>query len=112
MTELNDALSLDELNKLEAYLRENGIEYERKDEEPKTQFGVTIHFARHQIVCKDKNGKYMWDAICHPFSYGYEQGLLEIMGVLVDEEKDGDSVVGYLTADDVIKRIEEFNAPV
>lgn len=44
------------------------------------------------------------DAICHEFSYGHEEGLLEIMG-LVDPET-GDSVEGYLTADEVFARIK------
>ena len=44
------------------------------------------------------------DAVCFPGSYGYEQGLLEIMG-LVDEEEVGDTVEGYLTAVEVFQRI-------
>ena len=43
------------------------------------------------------------DAICHSGSYGYQQGLLEIMG-LVDEEEVGDSVEGWLTAEQVFER--------
>ena len=45
------------------------------------------------------------DAVCHSFSYGHEEGLLEIMG-LVDEEEVGDSVEGYLTAEEVFERIK------
>ena len=44
------------------------------------------------------------DAICSRGCYGYERGLLEIMG-LVDEEEVGDSVEGYLTAVEVFQRI-------
>lgn len=44
------------------------------------------------------------DVICHKYSYGGPQGLLEIMG-LVDEEKTGDSVEGWLTAKEVASRI-------
>ena len=36
------------------------------------------------------------DVICHEYSYGGKDGLLEIMG-LVDETKTEDSVEGYLT---------------
>lgn len=43
------------------------------------------------------------DAVCHGFSYGHEQGLLEIMG-LVNEEEVGDSVEGWLTAEQVFER--------
>ena len=43
------------------------------------------------------------DVICHPYSYGGEEGLLEIMG-LVDDDID-DDVQGWLTASDVFARI-------
>ena len=60
---------------------------------------------KHQILVKDEDRVVIWDAICHFGSYGYEEGLLEIMGTLVRPE-DRDSVAGWLTAEDVIKRIE------
>lgn len=88
---------MSELDKLENYLKEHGIPYERIDDE-----GV---INRHQILVKDKDGDIIWDAICHCGSYGYEEGLLEIMGTLVRPE-DGDSVAGWLTAEDIITRIE------
>lgn len=44
------------------------------------------------------------DAICHSYSYGHEQGLLEIMGLTEDED---DDVEGYLTAKEVFKRIKK-----
>lgn len=44
------------------------------------------------------------DVICHKYSYGHEQGLLEIMG-LADPEID-DTVEGYLTANEVFARIK------
>lgn len=46
------------------------------------------------------------DAIQNPYSYGADEGLLEIMG-LVNERKVGDSVEGYLTAEEVFKRIQK-----
>ena len=47
-----------------------------------------------------------WDAVCHSGSYGHEDGLLEIMGtILTDEESECDSVVGWLTAEQVMKRV-------
>lgn len=87
-----------ELDKLEEYLKKNNIPYTRVDE------GWLM---RHQIMVPEAYPNAEWDAICHLGSYGYEEGLLEIKGDLVDEEKDGDTVVGYLTAEDVIQRIEE-----
>lgn len=86
-----------ELDKLEEYLKKNNIPYKRVDE----------GMRRHQILVPEEYPNVEWDAICQLGSYGYEDGLLEIMGVLVDEKKDGDIVVGYLTAEDVVKRIEE-----
>lgn len=88
---------MSELDKLEKYLNEHNISYERIDEE-----GICN---RHQILVKDEDGVVIWDAICQFGSYGYEEGLLEIMGTLVRPE-DRDSVAGWLTAEDVIKRIE------
>lgn len=47
------------------------------------------------------------DAICHDGSYGRTQGLLEIMGNLVDEAKTNDTVEGSLTAEEILRRINE-----
>lgn len=91
---------MSELDKLEQYLKDKGIGYTRIDENTDT-------WGRHQINVFGSDGNIAWDVICHRGSYGFEQGLLEIYGKLVDEEKDGDSVVGWLTAEDVIKRIED-----
>lgn len=48
------------------------------------------------------------DVICHKYSYGGKDGLLEIMG-LVDEAKTGDTVEGCLTADEVFERIAKHH---
>ena len=40
-------------------------------------------------------------------SYGCEEDKLEIMGLLTPEEAEIDSVAGWLTADEVFKRIKE-----
>lgn len=39
-------------------------------------------------------------------SYGREEDLLEISGLLTPEEDEQDSVVGYLTAENVFERIK------
>ena len=44
------------------------------------------------------------DAICHDGSYGRNEGLLEIMGCLTEEEEACDSVAGWLTAEEVFRR--------
>ena len=96
---------MSEMDKLEKYLILKGYRYKRFEETNISEI-MGEDIGRKQIVVY-KNGKRSWDAICHWGSYGYEKGLLEIMGSIVDEEKDGDSVVGWLTAQDVINRLEE-----
>lgn len=44
------------------------------------------------------------DAICHDGSYGRNEGLLEIMGLVDKEKTGGDSVEGWLTAEEVFRR--------
>jgi hypothetical protein len=48
----------------------------------------------------------------HYGSYGHAQDTLEIMGLLTDEERKCDSVVGSLTAQDVFSRIQKHYAGV
>ena len=48
--------------------------------------------------------KYLFDAICNEFSYGGRQGLLEVMGKWLIGNRD---VMGWLTADDVVKLINK-----
>lgn len=96
-------VDLTELNRLEWYLQDHGIKYDRID-----QKRTALLTERHQLIVYDANGDRAWDAICHWGSYGCAQGLLEIYGAIVNIEVDGDSVVGYLTADDVIKRCERW----
>ena len=94
-----------ELDKLEQYLKTSGREYERYDEDNyvATCAGVR-NLNRHQIVVADADGEYLWDAICHYGSYGYEDGLLEVMGEALIGHGD---VEGWLTAADVIQMIEK-----
>jgi len=46
------------------------------------------------------------DAVQHFGSYGEEQNLIEIMGGVTQEEHEHDSVLGYLTADEVFARFK------
>lgn len=89
---------MEELDKLERYLKEHEYCYIREDDD-------SHYMNKHQIIVFDSESQRVWDAICHRGSYGYEQGLLEIMGTIVDN-KECDSVEGYLTAEDIIKRLE------
>ena len=92
-----------ELDKLEEYLKEKGIKYERYDEMPLSKNYIIDY---HQICVPCWNPETRdWDAICHRGSFGYEEGLLEIMGSITRN----DDVEGWLTAEDVIERIEEHD---
>ena len=114
MTKIEQKPSRDltEMNKLEAYLKENGFKYERTDSDntmdPMTTEWMSVNcgpdfepFDLHQIVVYD-GAVQIWDVICQRGSYGADQGLLEGMGILF-----GPDVEGWLTAEDVIKKIEE-----
>ena len=97
---------LTQLDKLERYLKENGIRYERFDkEELIDQDNLRYELERHQIYvpCSEEAE---WGVICQRGSYGAEEGLLEIYGSIVRSDA-GDSVEGYLSAENVIERIEE-----
>ena len=54
-----------------------------------------------------KTEECIMDAIEHFGSYGHENDKLEIMGLLTPEEEEYDSVLGYLTAEDVFERIRK-----
>ena len=65
-----------------------------------------------QVAVCDANGNWLWDAVCHQYSYGGNQGLIEVMEqtdknyILDEEERECDDVLGNLTAEDIIKRLE------
>ena len=50
----------------------------------------------------------MWDAVCSPFSYGGQSGLLEVMGVIVDGKRENGEVKGWQTADNVIQMVKAY----
>lgn len=95
-----------ELDKLEQWLHKHGYDYKRIDRDAENYevegFTVPIAFERHQIIVYCDNG-ILFDAICHYGSYGYDQGLLEVMGNIVQVN---DTVEGWLTADEIIERLE------
>lgn len=78
-------------------------EYLRKKEKPYQRWDMDDG---EQIIVYDEEGHRLWDAICTKYSFGREKGLLEIMGNIVDKKRVGDSVEGWLTAQDVIDRVE------
>lgn len=59
--------------------------------------GLHLEYPNHEnCICS---------VICNNVSYGHKQGLLEIMGLLTEEEKEVDDVKGWMTADEVFERI-------
>lgn len=95
-----------EMDKLETYLKRSGIKYHRIHMPLCISEEGFICGERNQIIVYGEDEKRQWDAICHKGSYGYEDGLLEIMGNIV---RDDETVEGWLTAADVIERIENDN---
>ena len=59
---------------------------------------------RQIVVQIGEDHRNIIDAIYSKFSYGYDEGLLEIMGGLTKEEEEIDSVKGYLTPEEVAER--------
>ena len=53
---------------------------------------------------------FLWDAIIHYQSYGHENGLLEIYGTIVSKFTSDDSVMGYLTADEILKHCPKLDS--
>lgn len=97
-----------ELDKLAEYLYEIKMpfmQYECNKAYDEKDFIFTLD--RHQICVPDQDTP-VWDVICQYGSIGYKEGLLEAYGAIVNEEEDGDCVVGYLTADDVIARMKKY----
>ena len=64
-----------------------------------------IMYPSYQIVI-EKDGTKLCDAVYFDGSYGYEEGLIEIMGGLTEDEREIDEVLGHLTADEVFKRFK------
>lgn len=95
-----------EMDKLIAYLYKKYEADESKDVLVKPCCGGL------QVIVTDKDDNWLWDAVCHPHSYGGKRGLIEVMEqtknnyVLTEEERECDDVLGYLTAEDIIKRLE------
>lgn len=89
--------SYDEIFKLEAKLKAEGIPFVYHRQSDMCGFQICYPEDGENRVCS---------IILHSGSYGREQGLLEIMGLLKPDEEQCDDVVGYLTADDVFERIK------
>lgn len=87
------------LTELRRLLNEAGIPYENYSED--------LVFGEMDRVWYKQNGNVICSAIWGPGSYGYNDELIEIMGLLTEEEQEKDDVVGYLTPEEVFRRIKE-----
>lgn len=88
-----------EIQKLKTMLDKNGIPNEFCPLEVWEE-GFHIYYPnRANWVCS---------VIMFPFSHGFGDGKLEIMGLLTEEESKWDSVAGYLSAEEVFQRIVNF----
>ena len=69
-------------------------------------FELTVHpFTSTIQVWYPTRANSVCDVICHEYSYGGKDGYLEIMGLVDEKVTGGDSVEGYLMADEVYERI-------
>lgn len=104
-------------------LTEAGIEHEFRDRTPEGAEGRSAQMGikwGYQVIVYYPDGERMISAIEGYGSYGFggwdhgtlgsdekDGDLIEIMGLLSPEESEHDSVVGYLTAENVFQRIVE-----
>ena len=95
MTNVNIDKYFNEIGKLTAYLMSKNYNVR-----------MNIVHDGFQVEVLDDQNERIWDAICHSGSYGHEEGLIEIMGESV-VRNEFDDVEGWLTAADVIERLEE-----
>ena len=86
------------LTELRCLLNEAGIPYEDHPEQLSVSVMDRVWYVRYgNVICS---------AIWGVGSYGYKDGLIEIMGLLTEEERERDDVVGYLTPEEVFRRIK------
>lgn len=67
--------------------------------------GEQEKYGGYQVIVFYKDGERMISAVEGMGTYGAEDDLIEIMGLLTPEEEALDSVVGFLTAQEVFDRI-------
>lgn len=96
-----------EIFKLRDMLDAIDLEYEFHDRSiPIPQY--KDRHEHYQIILLDEYGNKIVSVIQGSCTYGGTQNKLEIMGLLTPEEEEHDSVVGYLTADEVYERIIKY----
>ena len=109
------SVNLTEFNKLVAYLRNKGVPHKINNRPECRNVLKTLEeegllrddeydAGLQVVVYEDKNcTRRIWDVICGHGSYGVASGLLEVMGQGMTDR--GDDVTGFLTAEDVVRRM-------
>ena len=94
-----------EIFKLKEMLEEANIPFVYKDESWEYPHSETKIWYHYHIYYPIDGKKRICSIIQGDGSYGREQDLLEIMGLLTKKEEEHNSVVGHLTAEEVFERI-------
>lgn len=96
---------MDEMSKLAYLLAKNGIPFQLVGQTfpdfDAARNGKGFETKAYIQVVSPSVADWKIDAICHPGSYGFSSGLLEIMGPPTEEYEDG--VVGYLHAEEALE---------
>lgn len=90
-----------EIFRLKEMLKKANIPFEFSEMFPE------MEFLRGYSLCYPTKADCECSVIEHGGSYGNEEDLLEIMGLLTEEEEEYNSVKGYLTAENVFTRIKK-----
>lgn len=101
-------MNLMEFNLLEVGLRGRGFDVRRFDGERDFVPQLNLDLQRHQLDVYNADGDYLFDAICQNNSFGSKKGLLEVMNRKMKITKSSDDVEGFLTAEDILRRIDEM----
>lgn len=91
------------LDRLRGLLMISGIEFTNNG----SSDGILGYLDR--VYYRNKKGELVCSAIWGKGSYGYEDDLIEIRGLLSDKEKEYDDVLGWLTPEEVFFRIWEYD---
>jgi hypothetical protein len=98
-----------EIIKLHNMLTEAGIEHHFIDRKAECrEVYEELGFEPGYQICVYEGDRRIISVIEGSGTYGFEANRLEIMGLLTDEELKHGSVKGFLTAEDVYKRIERY----
>lgn len=104
---------MNEIFKLKDLLENENIKFEFKDNSMNLpnimNYKFDENFGKHYQICCPANNENRYVSVVQGYgTYGVEEDLLEIMGLLTPAEEEKDSVIGYLTAEEVLKRIKNY----